>query len=238
MILKELTKGLIELILPNNCLLCEKKINSGKFICEQCQNFERNLPPFCRKCGISISVDSKTRLCSRCRGKNFYFTRNLSLFIYKEPLASLIHLFKYQGFDFLADIFSQRLIEFIEELPIPVKNYNLLTSVPLHRRKLREREFNHSRLIAKKLSKYFLIPYKDTLRAKRYLKSQVNKSVESRTLDIRDNFYIIEEVKEKNIILIDDVFTTGATLSECAKALKNKGAKEILTITLAIRKLN
>ena len=88
------------------------------------------------------------------------------------------------------------------------------------------------------MSKYFLIPYKDILRAKRYLKSQVNKPLASRTLDIRDNFYIIEDVKEKNIILIDDVFTTGATLSECAKALKNKGAKEILTITLAIRKLN
>ncbi len=238
MFLKEFAKGLINTLIPKVCLLCGKRLKSKKFLCEKCQDFERNISPFCSKCGIGISPDSKTKLCQRCRSKKFYFIKNLSPFIFKEPLSKLIHLFKYKSFRFLGDFFSEKLIEFIQNLHIPLEDYHFISSVPLHKRKLREREFNQSKLLAKNISNHFGIPYKEVLGVKQYLDSQVNKTAKKRTIDIRGNFYIIGEVKDKNIILIDDVFTTGATLSECAKTLKEKGTKKVLTITLAIKRIN
>lgn len=238
MILRTFTQSLIDVFLPKVCLVCERKIDSQDFLCPECQDFERNLSPFCRKCGIGISPELKTSLCFRCRTNRFFFDRNLSPFVFKEPLSKLIHLFKYEGFLFLGNFLSKKLTESLREFHIPWENYHIISSVPLHPRKLKEREFNQSELLAKNISEHFGIPYKETLKLKRYIKAQVGKSAKERAVDIKDNFYIIGEIKSKNIILIDDVFTTGATLSECAKTLKDKGAGEILTITLAIRKIN
>jgi len=235
-ILTDYFRGLLNAVIPNACLLCGGKLNSEDFLCQDCLNFDKNIPPFCSKCGLSASVDLKTKICRRCLFTKFHFSRNFSPFLFKEPLSRLIYLFKYEGYSFLGEFFAGTLINFTETLNSPITNYDFITCVPLHKRKLREREYNQSRILAWRLSENFGISFRDVLRVKRYLKSQIVKDYRQRQLDVRGNFSIKGDVKGKNIILLDDVFTTGATVSECSRVLKENGAKNILVITLAIRK--
>jgi len=128
------------------------------------------------------------------------------------------------------------MIDFLENNTIPINEIDLIIPVPLHSRKLREREFNQAELLAKIISERFnkefsvgnLVKIKDTA-------AQANTSKEARSKNLNDSFKIKSEtlVNNKNILIIDDVFTTGATCSEIAKTLKNSGANSVLALTLA-----
>ena len=112
--------------------------------------------------------------------------------------------------------------------------YDFMVNVPSHPLRLREREYNQSKLLAKNLSNSLGIPLKsDIIFCKNNKPSQTKISKEMRAINVKNNFFAKGEVKNKNIIIVDDVATTGSTLSECAKALKEKGAGSILALTLA-----
>lgn len=221
-------------MIPKVCLGCGKKVSCGQVFCTDCITFRQNIAPYCLKCGVSLTRDVYKKVCSSCKAKKFHFYCNLSPFLFAPPLTDLIYLYKYKGYSFLASIFSRKIIEFINLLEFDLKGFDFISYVPLHKRKLREREYNQSYLLAVQLSKYLNLSLKDSLTVRRYTRAQVGKDYKKRQVNVKNNFIAKERFDNKKIILIDDVFTTGATLSECAKTLKEAGAKSIMSLTLAI----
>ncbi len=224
----------LDIFFPPTCLNCGKKISPSEFLCPACQDFERMPALVCQKCAQPLKTAQGANLCSLCRRKNIYFfDRIIAPFVYKNPLSQILKLFKYYHYAYLGDFLKDKLADFILQAGFNYKEYDFITYVPMHKTKLREREYNQSKILASKLSKDLKIELKELLKARAYLKSQVTKNKRQRKEEIKDNFSALENLKDTRIILVDDVVTTGSTVSECARALKEKGAKEVVVWAIA-----
>jgi ComF family protein len=168
--------------------------------------------------------------CGNCMHSEPPFKQARSFGIYDGVLKKAINLFKYQGVKRLAKPLSDMIIKM--QLP----KVEVLIPVPLFKTRLKQREFNQSALIASHLSKFLdieilincLIKVKDTA-------PQVGLSSRERLRNIRNAFRVSREnlIKGKDILLIDDVVTTGSTIRECSRVLKHAGASDIYVISLA-----
>jgi len=154
--------------------------------------------------------------------------------LYEGTLKELVHSFKYKGKTALANLFAKLMINCIRDNP-EIANTDIITAVPLHRSRLREREFNQSLLLANKISKEFGMPVKHTLEKTVKTKYQNELLKSERLINLKDAFRVCDNVfiKERHILLVDDVMTTGATLSECAHTLLSGGARQVTCFTLA-----
>ena len=142
---------------------------------------------------------------------------------------------KYRGVRTLVDPLGDLMIEHLRSngnLP----EFNLILPVPLHRAKLRQREFNQAAGLARRIGKYFEIPVStDNLQQIRSTKSQTKLTKAQRIANVKGAFRVkrADELNGKSVLLIDDVFTTGATVDECSKVLLAAGVKEVFVMTLA-----
>ncbi|MBU1043633.1 MAG: ComF family protein [Candidatus Omnitrophica bacterium] len=238
--IKQGIRRVIDLIYPRFCVFCHSKLNSNSDynLCSQCA-LEINpiKAPFCLKCGAKLDQLSQIRYngCNRCSNKKYHFDQVLSACKYKGMVKHCIHLFKYKRKRKTKNILSDILIRFLNENFCP-KNIDLITAVPLHKHKLRDRGFNQSDLIADKISTALGIESSlDNLCRIKKTVSQVTLNAQQRQLNILGAFSCKnpEEFKNKRILLIDDIFTTGSTLDECARVLKQSGAKEVTCLTIA-----
>jgi len=229
-------QGILGVIYPPRCQICGESFNifDRRILCEICYNsIKFNTPPFCKRCGKSCSYED--RICESCRVKTCYFDASYSVCIYEGVIRECIHNFKYNGRFSLERFFKNLLIEFAEKY-IDMCRYNWLIPVPLHRIRHRERTFNQSAILASYLSKRFNIPVlKNNLLRTRLGKPQVTLPKNKRLKDINNSFKIKRPllIKDKSVLLIDDVFTTGATVNECSKILKKAGANLVEVLTLA-----
>lgn len=124
--------------------------------------------------------------------------------------------------------------EHLEKIGFNKYAYDLVTAVPMHPCKLKERGYNQASLLGKKLANYFKIPFgDDIIYEKKYKVSQTKLDKKERETNIEGSFGVQCSLSGKRIIIVDDIFTTGCTLSECSSKLKEKGAKNITAITLA-----
>ncbi len=154
---------------------------------------------------------------------------------YQGSLQEAIHQWKYQGKATLTPFLGQWMIEGLYRYWDP-KHLDLLIPVPLHKQRLRERGFNQALLLVKELSHRTGIPYRKRILQKvRPTLPQVNLSGVEREKAVRGSFEIVrkEELEEKRILLVDDVYTTGATVNECSKVLLAAGAERADVFTLA-----
>jgi len=160
---------------------------------------------------------------------------------YKGTLREAIHRWKYEEKSYLTLFFGEKLAVGFHRYWDP-QSFDLLIPVPLHPKRLRERGFNQALLLVKELSQRTRIPYSKGLLRKRIpTPPQVNLSGGEREKGVRGSFHIQkdEEIKGKSILLVDDVYTTGATVNECSKVLLKAGAErvDVLTIAHAIKQL-
>lgn len=128
------------------------------------------------------------------------------------------------------------MIEFIKEYSLPMDFINFIIPVPLHKTRLREREFNQAQVLSDYIAKEFNKDVlDDALMRCRYTKTQTELEESQRLLNVKGSFLVIKkgEIKSKNILLVDDVLTTAATSSEAAYVLKNSGANIVFVLTLA-----
>lgn len=234
-----LIKGLLDLIYPLTCQVCKIKLDfrNTTGLCEYCwKKIQKNLPPFCPKCGKSLLGPSELPLvCGECQKRKFYFHRAWSVCLYEGVVKECIHLFKYSRRLSLLRPFSQLMIEFVRDY-LDHNRYNFLVPVPLHKVKLREREFNQSLLLAQSISRAFDLPLStNNLRRTRTTPSQTQLNRNKRLTNIKGAFGVKDDsrLKDKCILLVDDVFTTGSTVSECSKVLLKAGAKRVEVLTLA-----
>lgn len=231
--------ALLDSLFPIFCLSCRKE---GAWLCEKCLA-ETSILDFqtCPACEQSIT--DKGFLCSSCREtQKSHLDGIVAAASYENPvLKKLVHNFKYRFVGDislpLAKLISRALVR--NDFPLP----DLLLPVPLHPKRLRWRGFNQSLLLAEYVSEE-LAPLLDTevldiLERKKYNRPQMNvKNYKQRLLNVRNIFGLKPDtnpdlIKNKNILLIDDIATTGATLEECAKVLKSAGAAEVFATVIA-----
>ena len=166
----------------------------------------------------------------------FSFDHAFSPCIYEGATRELIHKFKYQNKDYLSSLLARLLIEFIYQYQINTGLFDLVIPIPLHRTRLREREFNQAELLACRVAEEFSIPLScSNLWRKHHRQAQIELENDERWENIKGCFALRNptEVKDKNIFLVDDVLTTGATCSEAASVLKAAGAASVFVLTLA-----
>lgn len=246
-ILKKSYIFILDLLFPVYCLGCSAE---GKWICGNClEKIEFLKKQACPICGVESKTGAR---CFNCRAKTeldgviaatAYFGKER-----KESLAKkAIHIFKYQFVKDLAGPLAaiigrqikNRQVVKIEKTFIfgPDMNNKLIVPVPLHPKRFRWRGFNQAELLAENLAKYFKLPLEKTAlaRQKNNIPQAEVRDRRERMENIKDAFICVDgaKVKDKIVILVDDVATTSATLGECAKALKNSGAKEVWGVVAA-----
>jgi len=224
---------LVELVVdsffPRRCVGCGKV---GCFLCPEClAELPRLMPPFCPRCG---RPQASGIVCPRCWQRPTEIDGIRSPFRFDEVIRKAIHELKYRNLRAISTRLAELLADYLKANPLPGE---ALVGVPLHPRRLRERGYNQSSLLAKELGKHIgLQVIEDCLIRVKQAQPQVRAAdVEERRRNVADAFVCSDEsVSGKRIILIDDVCTSGATLESCAAALKNKGATSVWGLTLAM----
>jgi ComF family protein len=243
--LNYIKKIALDVLFPIHCLFCKRY---GQWVCNDCLKkiivLSEQVCPYCEK-----NISPSGRICQDCKIKFLKNNRNYSLDLLivsikysQEGISRIIHYFKYSFIkdlgDPLAGIVSQAIIS--NNIPLP----DLIVPVPLHPRRLRWRGFNQSEVLAQNISQDltpgFQIPVlSNALVRKKYTPAQMKiKNYQERQQNVKNIFSLnpainSKTLKEKNILIIDDVSTTGATLFECARALKDGGAKKIYGAVIA-----
>ena len=229
---------LIQFLLPPQCPCCEKFLDEGKEgFCSSCLSEIRWIEsPFCSICGTPfISREAENHPCGGCLTHRKYFTIARALGAYEGSLQEAIHRWKYEGKTYLTHFFAEWMVEGLNRYWNP-DAFDLLIPVPLHRQRLRERGFNQVLLLVKEISSRTGIPYRKTiLQKKKPTTPQVTLSGRERERGLKGAFHVIgrEELAGKSVLLLDDVYTTGATVNECSKMLRRGGAKRVDVLTLA-----
>ena len=220
---------------PRICPLCGAKREKPE-ICNFCREKLELIREegFCRRCG---TFGYRTEECENCRDWPEYLVRNFALFPYAEEYRELIQNYKFKHEGWLLTPCLE-LLSTLETLTFSEEDWkdNILIPVPLHPKRMRERGFNQAEPIAEKLAELWGIKLcKDILLRKKDTPHQTGLNQTQRKNNLRGAFEIINtrELIAKKIILIDDILTTGSTLLECAKVLKNAGVLEVYGLTLA-----
>ncbi len=224
---------------PEICQLCENERATAKdgFVGPECWRQVRFIrPPFCERCGLPFEGDITTRFeCTNCREMELHFSHARSAVVAKSIVLEAIHRFKYSHAlwfeNFLADLLIREAIPALRE-----QHWDFIAPVPLHSLKEREREFNQAEILARRLSVAAKIPLNTKLlRRVTATVTQTHLSKQQRAENTRGAFAMRQDFKlaGEKIILVDDVFTTGATTSACAKALRKSGAGEVCVWTVA-----
>lgn len=231
-ILSETWNGLLDLVYPPKCLVCERL--GPETVCGRCRAGFRGMePPICKKCGAMISGIH----CNRCTSglpKFLKSARGAGQF--EGPLRDAILKFKYGSRLKLADPLADFLIEYMNERPFGRAKIDLLVPVPLHPSRMREREFNQSALIAKRMSVALGIPVCETALVRtRKTKAQAGLNAKQRIKNMQAAFAVVDPVilRGQTVLLVDDVITTTSTVDACAEVILAAGADDVYAISVA-----
>jgi len=222
------TGKFIDLLFPTVCASCGR---IGPVICAGCRaEFQAVQEPICLRCGRHSPV--ATTSCPACAKLGFKITFCRACFNYSEPLVTIIHRLKYEGLFALASPLG---LEMANNWPDWPAMPDLILPVPLHPRRRRARGFNQSLLLAEHLGPATAIPVRsDILRRVRHTKPQIGLNPAQRAQNVSGAFATSPTaVRGRHILLIDDVFTTGATMLAAAETLLGAGASRVSAYCLA-----
>ncbi|OGG86693.1 hypothetical protein A3B87_02580 [Candidatus Kuenenbacteria bacterium RIFCSPHIGHO2_02_FULL_39_13] len=240
---RKIYKFFLDILFPIECVGCGQE---DLWLCEQClatiKLKEIDSCPACKK----ISSFGKTH--SWCREQTSLDGMIVAASFDNKLLRNTIHKYKYNFIKELATPLSMILINKIMELDKKEDKPNwvnllfssdlILLPIPLHKRRLRWRDFNQAEMLSKKLAGNFYLNHRPyILKRKRYTTAQTELKREQRFDNIKNAFQVTKEWQDKlknaKILLVDDVATTGATLNECGRTLKERGAREVWGLVLA-----
>ncbi len=242
----EFLKGLLSdaasVIAKIRCPGCRALLQSWRF-CDDCYAGLRVLEgPICLKCGAvmppGVSFDRES--CSWCEKAKFRFDSMRSAFGHEGPMREAILQFKFKKNTALAEPLYALMVDRMngrDDLFGHFEGLDMVVPVPVHWRRLIWRGFNQSELLAAGVAASLKAPVARALRRKRYNRPQTGLSLKERRENVKGAFSCAGrfDVGGKNVLLIDDVATTGSTVSECAGVLKKSGAKQVHVFTLARR---
>jgi len=221
--LNKLKENILDILFPRFCLGCGRE---GLYICKDCEIFLSEVEP--STCEVNATTSQVT-----------------SVWEYEGLMEKLIYKIKFDG---CYDIIDELVEKALEKIDLKLPEDTVITFVPMRKKWQRKRGFNQSELIARKLGQLLDLVEQPLLEKVRDNRSQVGLGPEERKENVKGVFRSLltsdfnklllkSEVNKVNVLLVDDVYTTGATMNECMKVLKKAGVKNIWGFTLA-RKLN
>ena len=217
----------LSLLFPPRCVGCGRV---GAWLCAEClDQIPRVEPPFCARCGDQATASG---LCARCQTAPLQIDCIRSAVYFEGALRKAMHWLKYRGRTALADPLGGLMAECWMQHPMPA---DVVVPVPLHADRLCERGYNQAALLAREMARHAgLAMQEQTLTRQRSTSSQTELNAKQRRQNVHDAFRCSDDgLSGKQVLLIDDVCTTGATLEACAMALRAGGARGVQALTLA-----
>ena len=233
-IIKNILLKLVDIFYPPRCPVCDEiVVPKGDFVCDKCRNaFTRVGNIYCIVCGKPLKNESSV-LCTRCNGKNHTFDECRAAFIYDDVMRKSIYRFKYHRRCEYSKYYGREIVSIFKD-KINQYNADAIIAVPMYRKKQRQRGYNQAYLIAKEISHQTKIPILNNYIVRgRSTAVMRNLGAEERENNLKKAFKISSDVvKLTNVIIVDDIYTTGATMDAVASCLKASGVKRVYGICL------
>ena len=228
----------LQWLYPPHCLFCQDLLKIGReaVLCSDCHNvFSYNDGAVCQKCGCNLYVSQI--YCDRCEKADFVFEKGIAAFSYDKVRDGIAH-FKLKGWKRDAKPFAHMMGDYLLTCyPEMAQKSDLIMPVPIHDKKQKKRGFNQSELLAVELAERIQkrCSAKNLKRIRETI-PQSSLSVKERKENIKNAFALENphEIQQKTILLIDDIFTTGTTINECARVLYENGAKAVFSFCLSV----
>lgn len=226
------------MIFPPACPLCEKLLSdTERMICDSCKTKVSYVnEPMCLRCGKEID-DEETEYCMDCKDNLRTYNRGFPAINYESPVKESVARFKYGNRRYYADYFANEIYR-TRGKDIKQIRVDALVPVPVHSSKLKTRGYNQATLLANSLSKYLDIPVdaKLLVRNNKTLPQKKLNDIE-REINLKNAFNSTSDsVKYKSIMLVDDIYTTGATIQACTDILRSIGVKDVYYTSICIGK--
>jgi ComF family protein len=232
-------KALLDILFPPRCHFCKAFIPNASdlHLCAAClEDCSLISSPLCTVCGIPFQTEvGEDHTCGGCISQLPRFTAARSATLFDGPVRELIHRFKYNGrvqhCRPLALLTARQIGPFVQSA-----SPDLIIPVPLHVKRLRQRGFNQAVLLGRVLAHEWRLPFSlGNLRRIRWTEPQINLSAAERVANVRGAFSVRDPalLRDKRIILVDDVYTTGSTVAECARVLFKADAAAVCVVTIA-----
>lgn len=213
---------------PRRCGICGRVVALDNELCEKCRTLEHIERPRCLLCGRAKSD------CV-CKGHKSEYDGVTAPFYYRDNVVAAIHNFKFHEQPSLAKKMGEEMARDVLESFCDI-SFDVVTAVPLSRRRKSERGYNQAELLARSVASFLGVPHEDLLRKVVNNKVQHKENARIRKINVYGVYDLVSsaDVEDKTVLLVDDVKTTGSTINECAKMLKMYGAKKVIVTTFAI----
>lgn len=233
-----------DLILPRSCPICgaSRPPGAAGSVCRLCiQSLERTPSPKCPTCGKPFHskttlLHSPNHICAECLEHPPAYDSARAIGPYNGSLRELIQLFKFRGRPAIAAELGKELAQLAsqEYAGLVSEEDTLVTFVPIDQKRWRERGFDQAKILAQSTAEHLKLKFTPTIERKKSASPQTALSASQRRGNLRGVFFISkpESVSGKNVLLVDDVLTTGSTVSSCSRVLKRAGAKSVCILTI------
>lgn len=219
------------------CIFCGEELEHLNSF-DSCENCLKTLPlitkHFCIRCGAQLE-NEQVGVCFNCKRNNFDFDLARSVFVYKDKVVSLIHRFKFGSGKYLAEPIAYYMFNKLKTLNW---NIDIITYVPMFLKREKIRGYNQAKELANEIGKLTQLPVSTIFEKVVDTHEQAKLNAQSRRKNLKDAFRLVSnDFKNKNVLIVDDIFTTGATSNELSHLLKGK-ANKIFVLTFAHTQIN
>lgn len=229
--MNKIVERVLHWFFPKRCALCGDVIGLDENLCPECMKNSRIIPPLCDKCGR----DKKRCECDKAHDTPDY-AKTVAPFYYEGNAVKAVHRFKFSNRAELAEGMSREMVGTVLREYDNIK-FDYVVYIPMSKKREKRRGYNQSLLLARCISEKIGVPVLDAFYKAYENPPQRNQTARMRRANIFGAFDVYDDlnVKDKTFLIVDDVKTTGSTLSECAAVLKSYGAKECCCVSFAIR---
>lgn len=231
--MKRFLEKMSDIFYPRRCPVCQKILRDQKrMICPQCDTMLQPIGhPRCFKCGKPVE---KGEYCRDCQKQKHMFEQGRGIFVYDSSMRRSVTRYKYYGCREYGDFYAKAMYRYAK-MELREWKPDLIVPVPVHRSKERMRGFNQAAYLAERISRYTGIPV-DMGLVQKNIKTQSQKKLNAlqRRKNLEKAFCVTGNVRGKDILVIDDVYTTGSTIDAMASCLKKKGAENVYFLTVCI----
>jgi len=229
----------VDLLYPRTCPVCRAPIDSADAaVCRDCVAAISFLEqPVCGRCGRHVSISYSGAIgCAACAGEKLIADRVIALGIYEGGLKECIHAFKFGRKERLGAWVAEMMVSSLRRNQADMLGYDLVVPVPMHPAKRKERGFNQAEVMSRHLARLLAIPCNPGV-IRRNVRGQTQSSLsrKDRFQNVAGAFQCASpnSVRGRRVLLVDDIFTTGATAAACSSLLKHSGAREITVLVAA-----
>lgn len=222
---------------PPHCAMCSRDTPAGVHLCGACEGEAcRTTAPFCRQCSQPFAgMITAEFTCAQCEERGLHFTCAVAPYRARGVVRELIHRFKYNGQHHLRRPLAAWMMEGFADSRLIDPLIDALVPVPLHSARQRHRQFNQAEELARLLAHPTARPLLHALQRIRYTSTQTRLEREDRIENLRGAFRVRDTaaVRDRHLLLIDDVYTTGSTVEECSRVLRAAGAASVRVLCIA-----